>query len=282
MLRIKLQFDATLWKQMIVYSFPLMIAGFAGMINETFDRVLIPILTPDKDSAMAQLGVYGACYKLSIIMMLFIQTFRYAAEPFFFNHASNENAKTVYANVMKFFIIVCALIFLGVMLYIDLIKLFIGEQFRAGLAIVPILLIANLCLGVYYNLSIWYKLTSKTRWGAYLSVFGAIVTLVFNFILIPIYGYLGAAWATLICYASMMVVSYLIGQKYYEVKYDIRSFFSYLSLALLLWFVSIQIKDNIEMSDAKMLLVNTLIFLIFPVAAWFMERGKNNYLRRQN
>ena len=279
MLVVRLKFDSLLWRQMIIYSFPLMIAGFAGMVNETFDRILIPILTPDKTSAMAQLGVYGACYKLSIIMTLFIQTFRYAAEPFFFNHSTKENATTVYANVMKAFVIVCAMIFLLVMLYLDLIKYFIGENFRSGLIIVPILLLANLCLGVYYNLSIWYKLTSKTRWGAYLSVFGAIVTLVFNVILIPIYGYLGAAWATLICYASMMVVSYLIGQRHYPVNYDLRSFFLYIVLALLLWQLSVFVDARIDLSEMKMLLLNTAIFLVFPVVIWFLERRKNNYLR---
>ena len=234
-LNLSLKFDSDLWKKMLWYAFPLMIVGFSGMINETFDRILIPILIHDKSDAMAQLGIYGACYKLSIIMTLFIQTFNYAAEPFFFNHSSKENPQKVYAQVMKYFVIVCAFIFLGVMLYIDIIKKFIGPNYRSGLGVVPILLMANLCLGVYYNLAIWYKLTSKTRLGAWVAVFGAVVTLIFNFWLIPIMGFMGAAWATLICYASMMLVSYFAGQKHYPVPYNIASFFYYIILALGFW-----------------------------------------------
>jgi O-antigen/teichoic acid export membrane protein len=272
-------FDSQLWKHMIVYAFPLMIANFAGMINETFDRVLIPYLTPDKSSAMSQLGVYGACYKLSMIMTLFVQTFRYAAEPFFFNHSTKENPQATYARVMKMFVIVCSLIFLGVMLYIDIVKHFIGPDFRSGLGIVPILLMANLCLGVYYNLSIWYKLTSKTRWGAWLSVFGAVITLVCNFLLIPVMGYMGAAWTTLICYALMMIASYIIGQKYYPVPYNLRSFFFYLVMAIIFWLTSVFIKKEFELSDKVMLGINTVLILVFAAVAWKSERNKNSYLR---
>ena len=230
--KISFKFDAVLWKQMIVYAFPLMIVGFSGMINETFDRVLIPHLIQDKSEAMMQLGIYGACYKLSIIMTLFIQTFNYAAEPFFFNHSTKENPQRVYAQVMNYFVIICSFIFLAVMLYIDIVKRFIGPDYRSGLGVVPILLMANLCLGVYYNLAIWYKLTAKTKLGAWVAVFGAVVTLIFNFWLIPILGYMGAAWATLICYASMMILSYFVGQKHYPVSYNIKSFFYYICLSL--------------------------------------------------
>jgi O-antigen/teichoic acid export membrane protein len=249
------------------------------MINETFDRVLIPYLTPDKSSSLAQLGVYGACYKLSIVMTLFIQTFRYAAEPFFFNHSTKENPQLVYAKVMKMFVIVCAFIFLGVMLYIDIVKYLIGPDFRSGLGVVPILLMANLCLGVYYNLSIWYKLTSKTRWGAWLSVFGAAVTLIFNFWLIPIMGFMGAAWATLICYASMMIASYVIGQKHYPVNYDVKSFFYYVCLALFFWIASVFIRQQFHLSDNIMFGINTFLLLLYAFIAWNSERNKNSYLR---
>lgn len=275
----KLNFDTVLWKQMIVYAFPLMIAGFAGMINETFDRVLIPMLIENKSDAMSQLGIYGACYKLSIIMTLFIQTFRYAAEPFFFSHSTKENPQIVYANVMKYFIIVCSFIFLGVMLYIDIIKFMIGLDFRSGMAVVPILLMANLFLGIFYNLSIWYKLTSKTRWGAWLSVFGAVITLIFNFWLIPVLGFIGAAWATLICYGSMMLASYFIGQKHYPIPYNLRSFFFYIILALILWQASSFIAQWLSFSTNQTLLVNSLFLMLFVSLTWAAERGKINYLR---
>ena len=280
--KISLKFDSKLWKQMIIYAFPLMIVGFSGMINETFDRVLIPFLIQNKSEAMIQLGIYGACYKLSIIMTLFIQTFNYAAEPFFFNHSTKENPQRVYAQVMKYFVIICAFIFLGVMLYIDIIKHFIGPDYRSGLGVVPILLMANLCLGVYYNLSIWYKLTTKTKLGAWVAFFGAIVTLIFNFWLIPILGYMGAAWATLICYASMMILSYYAGQKHYPVNYDIRSFFYYICLALLLWVFSIYIRQQFLLSDKMVLAINTLLLILFVIITWTSERRKNTYLRNSN
>ncbi len=274
-----LKFDAELWKKMIVYSFPLMIAGLAGMINETFDRILIPYLLSDKVDAMMQLGIYGACYKLSIIMTLFIQTFRYAAEPFFFNHATKENPQLVYADVMKYFVIVCSFIFLGVMLYIDLVKYFIGPDYRSGLGVVPILLMANLCLGVFYNLSIWYKLTSQTIWGAWLSGIGAVITLGFNFWLIPIMGYMGAAWTTLICYASIMILSYFIGQKHYPVPYNITSFFFYISLSIILWILSRFTLETLDISSKPALFVNALFLMLFVWVVWAYERKKINYLR---
>jgi O-antigen/teichoic acid export membrane protein len=278
----KLTFDFNLWKHMIRYAFPLMIAGFAGMINETFDRVLIPFLLTDKSDAMVQLGIYGACYKLSIIMTLFIQTFRYAAEPFFFSQSTGENPQVVYAHVMKLFVIVCSFIFLGVMLYLDVVKYLIGPDFRSGLGVVPILLMANLFLGVYYNLSVWYKLTSKTSWGAWLSVFGAAVTLLFNFLLIPALGYLGAAWATLICYGSMMLLSYYAGQRNYPVPYDVRSFIFYLLAALVLWGAGSFLSMQFKLSGSISITVNTCLLLLFVLLVWAVERGKINYLRRNN
>ena len=278
--KVKIDFDKVLWKEMLFFGLPLMVAGFAGMINETFDRILLPMLIENKADAIAQNGIYGACYKLSIVMTLFIQTFRYAAEPFFFNHASKENPQKTYADVTHWFVIVCSFIFLGVMLYIDIVKLMIGEQFRSGLKVVPILLMANLCIGVYYNLSIWYKLTGKTRWGAYMSIFGAAVTLLFNFLLIPRMGYLGAAWTTLICYAAMMASCYLIGQKHYPVPYEVGRFFLYTGLALALWQISAMIKSATGFEGLATYAVNTVILLIFPLAVWFFERGKISYLRR--
>lgn len=273
-------FDSLLWKRMLVYAFPLTIAGFAGMINETFDRILLPMLIEDKSIAMSQLGIYGACYKLSILMTLFIQTFRYAAEPFFFNQSDKEQSREVYATVMHWFVIVCSFIFLCVMMYIDIVKLLIGKEFREGLAVVPILLLANLCLGVFFNLSIWYKLTGKTSWGAWLAIFGAAITLIFNYLLIPVMGYMGAAWATLICYASMMIASYFGNQKYFPVPYRLKPLFAYVFLAILLFFLSEWIRASLNVEMFTILLINTLLTAIFIGSVLYFERRKIPYLRR--
>jgi O-antigen/teichoic acid export membrane protein len=246
-----------------------MIWGMAGIVNETFDRILLKHLVPVSENPMAQLGIYGACYKISILMTLFIQTFKFAAEPFFFSHASREDARQIYADVMKYFIIVCAFIFLGVMMYIDLIIFFVGKEYRVGAAIIPILLMANLCLGVFYNLSIWYKITDKTMYGAYISVFGAIITLVLNFWLVPVFGYMGAAWATLICYFSIMFISYLLGQKHYHINYDLKKIGLFTGLALLLYFISTWI--NIENLPIKLSL-NTAFVLFYIAIVVYTEK----------
>jgi O-antigen/teichoic acid export membrane protein len=277
--KIKYSFDKILWSTMIIYSLPLMVAGFAGMINETFDRIMLPRLIADKATALSQLGIYGACYKLSILMTLFVQTFRYAAEPFFFSHSSKENAKEIYARVMHYFVIICAFIFLVIMMYMNWVQTFIGKDYRSGLKVVPILLMANLCLGVYYNLSIWYRLTGQTMWGAGLSVIGAAITLILNFWLIPILGYMGAAWATLICYASMMILSYLIGQKYYPVNYNLVSFFKYIFIAVILFFISDYIHQHSELSANMMTGVNTLFVFLFIAVVYLSERNKISYIR---
>jgi O-antigen/teichoic acid export membrane protein len=279
-LGIKFKFDSALWKEMLIYAFPIMITGFAGIINETFDRILLPVLLTDKSTAMTQLGIYGACYKLSILMTLFIQAFRYAAEPFFFNHSTKENPQKVYAQVMNGFVIVCSFIFLGIMLYIDIVKYFIGVEFRSGLKVVPVLLMANLCLGVYYNLSIWYKLTGKTQWGAWLSIAGAFITLLFNIWLIPVLGYMGAAWATLICYASMMIMSFFIGQRYYPVPYQIPAFVFYVSLSLVLWMLSNMLTGYLSGHDKLILALNSVFLICFGLIAYYFERRKNGYLHR--
>lgn len=241
----KWKIDSDLWKKMLLYAFPLLFAGMAGIVNETFDRILLRYLLP-KDIATSQVGIYSACYKISILMTIFIQAYRYAAEPFFFAQAKEKDAKVVYARIMDFFIITVSLIFLCTMLYLDdfVLKILVGREYRVGKGVIPILMLANLFLGVYYNLSIWYKLVGKTIWGAWLSIIGAIITLVLNFWWIPlspdhlIYGYYGSAWATFICYFSIMVLSYLIGQRYFPIHYNLFKFFGYLGLSVLLYFAS--------------------------------------------
>jgi len=271
---LKIEFDSALWKQMIVYSFPLLIAGFAGMVNETFDRAVYKYLAPDKTVALKQLGIYSACYKLSIVMTLFIQTFRYAAEPFFFSQRKNENNKLVYARVMKYFIITCSFIFLVVMLYIDIFKLFIGEDFRKGIAVVPILLLANMCLGIFYNLSMWYKLTGQTRFGAYFSILGAVLTIILLWSLIPSMGYMGAAWATLIVYAAMMVLSYVTGQKHYRIDYDLGANFTIIGLALIIYFANLGIEKILKPGELTGYFISTILLLAFAGFIFVLEKPK--------
>jgi O-antigen/teichoic acid export membrane protein len=265
-----------LWKRMLLYAFPLLFAGMAGVVNETFDRLLLRYLLP-KDIASYQVGIYAACYKISILMTIFIQAYKYAAEPFFFAQAKEKDAKEVYARIMDYFIITVSLIFLVTMLFLDdfIMPVLVGEKYWEGKGVIPVLMMANLFLGVYYNLSIWYKLTAKTSWGAWLSLVGAVITLVLNFWWIPlssdhlIYGYYGSAWATFICYGSMMILSYLIGQKYFPVKYNLVKFAGYLGLSVLLYAVSSVIKPELSVLRIGF---HTILLLIFLGIVYLVEK----------
>jgi O-antigen/teichoic acid export membrane protein len=220
-------------KPMLAYSLPMVVIGFAGMINEMLDRAILKYLLPyDLNENLRILGVYGACYKLSILMTLFVQAFRYAGEPFFFAYAGRADAKRAYALVLKYFVIFCVFIFLLVTLFIDGFKLFIGPAYREGLDVVPILLMANLFLGVYVNLSVWYKLTDRTMLGAWVSLGAAAMTVGLNFWWIPTTGYRGSAWAHLACYGGMAAVSWLLGRFYYPVPYPLAKIGLYLLLGL--------------------------------------------------
>lgn len=269
------EFDPTILKGMLMYALPLLVAGLAGMVNETLDRIMVKYLVTDTGSAMKQLGIYGACYKLSILMTLFIQAFRYAAEPFFFAQFKKEDARKVYALVMKYFVIGCAVIFLAIMMYIDIFKYFIGKNYWPGLKVVPVLLLANLFLGVFFNLSMWYKLTGKTRFGAYFSIFGAILTITFNFLLIPRMGYMGAAWATFICYGSMMVLAYVAGQRHFPIGYEVKRMASYLFAAVALFMLSDLINSWLEPSVSIKLVLNTLFLFSYLFVLSRIERPPN-------
>ncbi len=268
LLKVKLQFDFKLYKQMLKFAIPLLIVGLAGSINEVLDRTLLKHLLPDKANAMSQLGIYGANYKLSILMTLFIQTFRYAAEPFFFSSANKSDSKKMYADVMKYFIIFGLFIFLGIMMYLDVVKYFIAEEFHSGLSIVPILLLANLFLGIIFNLSIWYKLTNLTKFGAIISVVGAIITLVMNILLIPTLGILGSAWATFICYFSMMLITYFWGKKHYPISYDLKAILKYFAFTFVLYFLAINIPYP---SELLKYLINSVFLLIFLYYIFYSE-----------
>src|SRR5574344_361408 len=235
--KIRVTFSWSLWRKMFAYAFPLLILGLAGIVNETMDRVLLKNLSP-AEIAQSQVGIYSACYKISIMMTIFIQAFKYAAEPFFFSKSKDADAKATYAVVMKYFVLCCAVMFLGIMLYIDIVKYFVGPEYHQGLVVVPILLLANLFLGIFYNLSIWYKLTGQTRFGAYIALIGAAITLGLNYLLIPVIGYLGSAWATFACYFCMMVLSYILGQKYYHVNYQIGKILFSIAAAVAIYYGS--------------------------------------------
>lgn len=232
------QFDGKLWREIILYSSPLIIAGFGGMINETFDRIMLRWWSsaPTAELAKAQVGIYSACYKLSILITLFVQAFRMGAEPFFFKQAEGQNPQRIYARVMKFFVITICFMFLVVVLFLDVWKHFIQNPKQwEGLPVVPVLLLANMFLGIYYNLSIWYKLSNKTMTGAWITLIGAGITLGVNYLFIPSFGYMACAWATFLCYGSMMVISYLRGQKEYPVPYAAKKLVAYIVIAVLLY-----------------------------------------------
>ena len=235
--RLKFSFDFTVWKKMVKYGFPLLIGGLAYVTNEMADRLLLEHLLPE-DIATAQVGIYSACYKIAIFMTLFTQAFRYGAEPFFFAQAQKTDAKEKYALVMRYFIAFAAFIFLAINVFIDVIKNFIrDEAYHEGLNVVPILLLANLFLGIYYNLSVWYKVSEKTKFGAYLSMSGALLTIVLNINLIPAMSYEGSAWATLICYATMCIMSYLFSRGHYPISYEWKYISFYMICALSLFYI---------------------------------------------
>lgn len=260
----KVRFDRKLLREMLAYALPILVVGLAGMVNEVLDKILLKYLVPSDDLPMRQLGIYGANYKLGILMTLFVQMFRYASEPFFFLKAAEKKAPELFARVMHYFNLAGLAIFLLVMLYIDLFKHFIGPAYREGLFIVPIILIANLFYGIYFNLSIWYKLTDRTADGAKLALTGALITIAFNLILVPVMGYAGAAWATLLCYASMALISYLWGQRVYPVPYKTASFLGFLALSILFYAMSAWLSHE---SMIIRLAFNTLLFLIYLLLA---------------
>ena len=280
--KIKFVLNKEILKKLLKYSLPLLIAGMAGMINEVFDRILlkyfleIPGGENEKTYIMSQIGIYGANYKLAILMTLFIQAFRYAAEPLFFSMQKNKDAKTNYSQIMNYFIIFGLIIFLAVMLYIDFAKLFIGEQYREGLKIVPILLLANLFLGIIFNLSFWYKLSDKTIYGTIISVAGAGITLILNILLIPKFGYIGSAWATFFCYLLMMILSWILGKKHNEIPYNLKKILFYFSIALILYFISEYFKSENQYLKYT---ANTIYLSIFIVTAIFIEGLYKKMLR---
>jgi O-antigen/teichoic acid export membrane protein len=274
-IHLRWNFNTALWKRMILYSLPLMIAGMAGIVNETVDRILLRYLLPlSPADAEAQVGIYSACYKIAVLMVLFIQAYRFAAEPFFFSQMKNKDANLVYARIMDYFIIVVSTIFLVTMLFLDTVFIRLtGPEFRSARAVIPVLMLAKLFLGIYFNLSIWYKLTGKTLWGALITLIGMIITLGLNLYWIPlspdhlIHGYMGSAYATLLCYTVMMILAYLIGRKYYPIPYNLKKFFGYIALALILYAISTlsPFQHKLGIIAFNLVLLGVFIFTVYLV-----------------
>lgn len=275
--QLKASFDLRLLRTMLLYSLPLLLAGLGGAINETLDRVLLKHLLPNKETAMAQLGIYGANVRLAVLMALFTQMFRFAAEPFFFSYAKEKDSKQVFANITKYFSIFGMFIFLFIMLNIQYFQYFEGEKYRVGLSVVPILLISNLFLGIYFNLSIWYKLSDRTIWGTYLTLIGATFTVLINLLFVSNYGYMASAWGHLFAYMAMMVLCYLIGQRTYHIPYDLKSIGIYALVTTTLFIVS-----KIFSSENMLLLTvfNNLMLFFFIWFIIFKEKIKISSLWR--
>ena len=283
---IRFNLDMPLLRKMLVYAIPIVIAGFAGIINEVIDRIMLKQMLYDPANGVtakmadAQIGIYSACYKLAMLVTILLQAYRYAAEPFFFNQMKNQDRNKLYVKLMNYFVAVVCLVFLGVSLNLDIFKYFISnETFWEGLPVVPILLLANVFFGVYINQSIWYKLSNQTKYGAYISIMGAILTIGINYIFIPIYGFYASAWATLIVYAFQMVVSYLWGQKHFPIKYNLRKFFLYLGLSILIYFVTVKIPYG-DHSFIKFVM-NNLLILFFIYIVMSVEGIKLSSFRRK-
>ena len=289
----KFNFDSKIWKEVMKYAYPLVIVGLGGMVNEMISRLVYQhMINLPAEEAKRQLGIFAANYRLAVLITIFIQMFRMAAEPFFFNQSKEENATKTYARVMKFFIIACCCMFLGIGLFLDVFEKILTLKFKEygeGIHIVPILAMGSVFLGIYYNLSIWYKLTNRNLYGAGITIAGAIVTVLLNIWWIPLFGYTGSAWATFSCYAFMMAISYFLGQKFYPIPYAKKKLIAYLVLTTLIFFLHkglALISDNIyySITTASILLIGFIYFVAnierkefqqFPVIGKFFYKRTN-------
>jgi len=278
-LKIKFQFDKKILRQLLNYGFPILIVGIAGMVSQGIDKILIPFLLPAAQNPMDQLGIYGANFKMAVLMNMFIQAFRYAFEPFFFARGNSKEDPKLYANIMKYFVIFGLLIFLGMTLYIDFLKVIVEKEYHSGLKVVPIILMANLLYGIYFAQSLWYKITDKTKYGAYQSLIGATVAVTLNILLIPVYGYMGSAVALLVSFVVILLISYFTGQKHYPVPYDLKRIGIYFTITLMLYFVSLffdSFRPVIKYS------ISTLFLFIFLASVFMFENSELKGLFKLN
>ena len=266
-MHIKYKFDGVLLKKMLRYSYPLLILGIAGVLNQSADKMLFTRLYPNPLEAETQLGIYGQSFKIAIIMVMFTQAFRYAFEPFIFardmEESSSSNLKS-YADASKYFLILGLFIFLVTIGYLDIIKHLLPRNYHEGLKVVPIVMFGEMFFGLYFNLSLWYKLTDKTKWGAYMSLFGLVITLTILIVFVPIYGYMPCAWASFFANLSMMVLSYFLGQKHYPIPYDLKTAGKFVLLAAVLgvfMFLNFRYAPNVTVRLA----LNTIIVIMYAV-----------------
>ncbi|HNF43748.1 MAG TPA: polysaccharide biosynthesis C-terminal domain-containing protein [Ferruginibacter sp.] len=272
--QVRFQFDMPLWKEVMRYSAPLIIVGLGGMINDVLSRLIYRhVVDLPRAEADHELGIFANIFRLALLITIMIQAFRMAAEPFFFNRSKEENAPKIYARVMKFFVIACCFMFLLIGLFLDVFRwiftTFANPRWAEGLDVVPLLALGNIFLGIYYNLSVWYKLTNKNTYGAVITVIGAAITIALNIVLIPRLHYTGAALATFCCYLFMMVSSYVLGQKYYPVPYAVKKLIAYVVLVVLIYFIHLGLLKFISGSLAFSLGSGLLLFLLFT---WFVSR----------
>ena len=265
-LQTKYSFSPHIWRQMIRYGLPVMIAGIAFTINEVFDRIMLSELLPE-DIAKGEIGKYSACYKIAMFMTLFATAFRLGIEPFFFSHSSSENPKKAYAQITDYFVVIGSAILLIVVVFADILKLIMVQDsaYWEAMPIVPIILLASFCLGIYHNLSVWYKVTDRTRFGAFFSIIGAVITVVINYIFIPKIGYYASALATLAAYGTMMLMSYFVGRKYYRIPYNLRKIVFYSSISIVFSFLSFYVFD-------RNMIAGSLLLLIFLLMVYRMEK----------
>lgn len=259
--------DRELLKRMLRYSLPLVILGVAGILNQVADKIIFPFVYPDEAEATVQLGIYGAASKIAMIMAMFTQAFRFAYEPFVFGKSKEKDSREMYAQAMKFFIIFTLLAFLAVMFYLDILRHIIGRDYWDGLRVVPIVMAAEIFMGIYFNLSFWYKLIDETRWGAYFSLTGCTILILMNIFLIPKYGYIACAWAGFTGYGVAMLLSYFVGQKKYPIQYDLKAIGMYVLLAAVLYLAAEYVPiDNIYLRMAY----RTVLLILF--IAYIMKR----------
>lgn len=263
----KWKFNNSLWRSMISYSLPLLILGLAGIMNQNLDKILLPKLLGGSEEAMSQLGIYSANYKIAIIMVMFIQAFRFAYEPFIFAQNREKGADKLqsYRDAMKWFVVFAMIIFLGVMFYIDILKYFISPAYFSGLKVVPIVMMAEFFFGVFFNLSLWYKLTDRTIWGTWFSLIGLAITIGMNILLIPRFGYIGCAWTAFCCYGVMMVSSYFVGRAKYPIGYNVGRLSLYTLSAVALYGLSILISTQCEWLDMAVRTVLLILYITFVV-----------------
>jgi O-antigen/teichoic acid export membrane protein len=282
----KINLDWNILLQMLKYGWPILVIGIAGMVNLNIDKILLPKLLTGSGNPIFELGVYSASGKLAILMALFIQAFRFSFEPFLFSHYKNEDSKKVYAVIMKYFVILGLIIFLGVLFYMDILKFFIGSSksgYHSGIKVVPWLLMGNLLMGIFYTQSLWYKLTDQTHFGARFAIVGAIITIVLNIFLIPYFGFMACGYAFFVASLVMTVSSYIVGQKYFPVNYDLKRIGFYLLLSIVLYLI----ESNIVI-DNKILKMsfNTILLMVFFMFIWNKEktdlRGLFNFDKKKN